>query len=271
MTINATPAHQQVDWATKSGRTTDATVVITCPVCAFARRTRAASVAMLIRRGRFTGRCMAHRDLIGPRRNAGYRPRPGACAEYQSARGVDYASTQLRPSRGGRQLMIHVKCVCLRCGAERWRPPSTIQAQLRKGTYTGLCRRCSASATIEKTTDGRHINSSGYVVVTKRGLPQELHGAFDLVAAQSQRRVGPYVMEHTVIMVAKLGRALRPDETVHHINGKRSDNREANLRLYKRGDHHPGYGDFYQEWQEALSENARLKDSVTAHAHLLDT
>ena len=40
------------------------------------------------------------------------------------------------------------------------------------------------------------------------------------------------VLEHRLVMERKLGRKLRPGETVHHINHDRSDNREENLRLY---------------------------------------
>lgn len=46
-------------------------------------------------------------------------------------------------------------------------------------------------------------------------------------------------MAHCVVMEAVLGRPLTPDETVHHKNGVRHDNRRTNLEL-KVGAHGPG-------------------------------
>ncbi len=57
---------------------------------------------------------------------------------------------------------------------------------------------------------------------------------------------GRYVGEHRLVMEQHLGRRLLPQETVHHINGVRTDNRLENLEL----------------WSSAQPHGQRIRDKV---------
>lgn len=86
----------------------------------------------------------------------------------------------------------------------------------------GICRRTPLARR-------RHGSWKGGRMLTPQGYVQVLLEQDDPLIEMCQST--GYVLEHRIILARALGRVLWPYETVHHINGKRDDNRPENLEL----------------------------------------
>jgi hypothetical protein len=113
---------------------------------------------------------------------------------------------------------------CEVCGAAFELPPSL--AANNAGRFCG--RECMGVAARRRPLDRMHngkpalLTPSGYVKVWEPEHPNSHHG---------------WIGEHRLIVATILGRALTPDEDVHHINGVKDDNRPENLEVMDAGTH----------------------------------
>lgn len=94
-----------------------------------------------------------------------------------------------------------------------------------KGWYNSGRKFCSVTC----RQRGRHIGAIGYV--DKNGY--RIFNTLRLDGRTYQ------ISEHRLVMERLIGRELLPTETVHHLNGQRSDNRPENLELWDKR-HGPG-------------------------------
>lgn len=109
------------------------------------------------------------------------------------------------------------RCVCT-CGGSTVLQTSDLTSGNSKSCGCGYNAGCRSPF-----WKGGRVRYRGYISVRARNHP-------------SARKNG-YVFEHRLVMEKKLGRYLLPEESVHHKNGVRDDNREENLELWST--YHP--------------------------------
>lgn len=91
-------------------------------------------------------------------------------------------------------------------------------------------------------------------------------GYVRVYAPEHPNAVSKSVFEHTLVAEQKIGRYLAKDEVVHHINGKKDDNRPENLEVCKRSEHVHHHFTAGKGIQALHSEIKRLKDLLDKHS-----
>lgn len=103
------------------------------------------------------------------------------------------------------------------------------------------CKRLAASRRLQGVSvkgPKKHIKGSGYITSQGYKILSRRH-------PNSSKR--GQILEHVLVMATHLGRALRKDESVHHKNGVRHDNRLENLELWSKSTHYRN-----QRWGQSL-------------------
>lgn len=155
------------------------------------------------------------------------------CTELVIRRVLDKHGMQRRDDRGRRREYTAEEVETIRRMAAEGESQSQIAAVLgsAQGTVSRLMRQQGiAPAWTGAAKRDRHYNWAGGRVKHPSGYWQVRLAPDDPLFGMANR--SGYVMEHRLVVAREIGRPLRPEESVHHINGDRFDNRPENLQLH---------------------------------------
>ena len=180
-------------------------------------------------------------------------------------------------SRKGVKKTEWVEIRCQNCG----KPFKVTPAWVRNGRRKYCSRRCHALANVAGKRLGKpHTEASrkkmsvarkgkqlrekssqwkggayyrgGYKYVMIALLPESARGFAEKMVK------GNYILEHRAIAAVKIGRFLEKGEVVHHLNGKKADNRPENLIVVSRASHSISHRALELKLCSLEAENARL-------------
>lgn len=146
---------------------------------------------------------------------------------------------------------------CAACGKQMRRYRSQVKRAKWPMTCGWKCRsQVMSGANNPRWAGGAWTERrSGYRFVLTRALSAEDRA----LLPEPEPREYP---EHRLIVARSLGRALRPEEHVHHINGIKNDNRIENLYLMDWATHSREHRLLEREMTRLRDENEKLKAAL---------
>jgi len=117
-------------------------------------------------------------------------------------------------------------------------PPQTVE-------WREASRQRMTGSGCPRWNGGKYLTHAGYLMVRPPA---------DYPHSPPDKR--GYIREHRMVMEMHLGRALRPGEVVHHLNGDKIDNRIENLEVCdSQSEHITGHsveGAMYNRWPKCI-------------------
>lgn len=140
----------------------------------------------------------------------------------------------------GKELSSYQSTRCKSCATKLKHKLKIFKPHNKKTCQCGSCKSFRGETKGKKAFNYRNGKSkhAGYILIFSPNHPY--------------RGTNNYVFEHRLVMEKHLGRYLKPEEIVHHINGIKTDNRIKNLFLTTKKKHE--HNTFIKQLQKRIRE-----------------
>lgn len=148
---------------------------------------------------------------------------------------------------------MEIKAKCRQCGKE------FIRIRNSSRFYKYCSHKCSYAANKDKFKNNKYAERANGILTKTVWQDGYVHVYMPEHPAHNSSGC---VFEHRLVMEKHLGRHLAKAEIIHHINGKRDDNRLENLRFIKGGDKHLTKYYLQEEIEDLQIETKKLRQEV---------
>jgi len=155
--------------------------------------------------------------------------------------------------------------VCDYCGEPIYRRPSTLERNDGKFCSRG-CRNKAHPNEGERGPNPKLQGENN--PAWKGGKYKEPEKGYVMIRRPDHHRArqNGYVLQHILVAEKMLGRKLKDNEEVHHINGERDDNRPENLKVYDSHKDH-WMTEHYEDVADARDAANSNKDLSNTEPH----